>query len=114
MFENEKVNHVKFGEGSVMECDGSHIRIVFSYNNVEKTFAYPGAFDKFVTFQSKEAQQAAESELEQIRLNQKKLGFLGFFRKQAKKLEGMKKLIIQENERRKEEALKAKAKRKRQ
>ena len=65
MFENEKVNHVKFGEGSVMECDGSHIRIVFSYNNVEKTFAYPGAFDKFVTFQSKEAQQAAESELEQ-------------------------------------------------
>ena len=55
MFENEKVNHVKFGEGSVMECDGSHIRIVFSYNNVEKTFAYPGAFDKFVTFQSKEA-----------------------------------------------------------
>lgn len=101
MFENEKVNHVKFGEGSVMECDGSHIRIVFSYNNVEKTFAYPGAFDKFVTSQSKEAQQAAESELEQIRLNQKKL-------------EGMKKLIIQENERRKEEALKAKAKRKRQ
>ena len=54
MFENEKVNHVKFGEGSVMECDGSHIRIVFSYNNVEKTFAYPGAFDKFVTFQSKD------------------------------------------------------------
>ena len=45
--------------------------------------------------------EAAESELEQIRLNQKKL-------------EGMKKLIIQENERRKEEALKAKAKRKRQ
>ena len=101
MFENEKVNHVKFGEGSVMECDGGHIRIVFTYNNVEKTFAYPGAFDKFVTFQSKEAQQVAESELEQIRLNQKKL-------------EGMKKLIIQENERRKEEALKAKAKRKRQ
>lgn len=97
MFENEKVNHVKFGEGSVM----GHIRIVFSYNNVEKTFAYPGAFDKFVSFQSEEAQQMAESELEQIRLNQKKL-------------EGMKKLIIQENERRKEEALKAKAKRKRQ
>ena len=43
MFENEKVNHVKFGEGSVMECDGSHIRIVFTYNNVEKTFAYPGS-----------------------------------------------------------------------
>ena len=63
MFENEKVNHVKFGEGSVMECEGSHIRIVFSYNNVEKTFAYPGAFDKFVSFQSEEAQQMAESEL---------------------------------------------------
>ena len=94
MFENEKVNHVKFGEGSVMECDGSHIRIVFSYNNVEKTFAYPGAFDKFVSFQSEEAQQMAERELEQIKLNQKKL-------------------LQMENERRKEEALKAKAKRKR-
>ena len=92
MFENEKVNHVKFGEGSVMECDGSHIRIVFSYNNVEKTFAYPGAFDKFVSFQSEEAQQ--------MKLNQKKL-------------DGMKKLLQMENERRKEEALKAKAKRKR-
>ena len=100
MFENEKVNHVKFGEGSVMEGDGSHIRIVFSYNNVEKTFAYPGAFDKFVSFQSEEAQQMAESELEQIKLNQKKL-------------DGMKKLLQMENERRKEEALKAKAKRKR-
>ena len=73
MFENEKVNHVKFGEGSVMECDGSHIKIVFSCNNVEKTFAYPGAFDKFVSFQSKEAQQVAEEELTQVKLNQKKL-----------------------------------------
>ena len=81
MFENEKVNHVKFGEGSVMECDGSHIKIVFSCNNVEKTFAYPGAFDKFVSFQSKEAQQVAEDELTQGKLNQKKL-------------EAMKKLIF--------------------
>ena len=100
MFENEKVNHVKFGEGSVMECDGSHIRIVFSCNNVEKTFAYPGAFDKFVSFQSEEAQQAAKLELEQIKKNQKKL-------------DAMKKLIQQENERRREEAFKAKMKRKR-
>ncbi len=100
MFENEKVNHVKFGEGSVMECDGSHIRIVFSCNNVEKTFAYPGAFDKFVSFQSEEAQHAAKLELEQIKKNQKKL-------------DAMKKLIQQENERRREEAFKAKMKRKR-
>ena len=52
-------------------------------------------------YQSKEAQQVAEEELTQVKLNQKKL-------------EAMKKLIFQENERRKEEALKAKAKRKRQ
>ena len=65
-----------------------------------QTFAYPGAFDKFVSFQSEEAQQMAERELEQIKLNQKKL-------------DGMKKLLQMENERRKEEALKAKAKRKR-
>lgn len=100
MFENEKVKHVKFGEGSVLECDGSHIRIVFSYQNIEKTFAYPGVFDKFVSFENDEAQQKAESELEQVKLNQKKL-------------DGMKKLILQENERRRQEALKAKNKRKR-
>ncbi len=39
----KKVNHVKFGEGSVMECDGSHIRIVFSYNNVEKDICLSGS-----------------------------------------------------------------------
>ena len=35
MFENEKVKHVKFGEGNVVECDGTHIRILFQCENIE-------------------------------------------------------------------------------
>lgn len=99
MFENEKVKHVKFGEGSVMECDGTHIRIMFSCTNIEKTFAYPTVFDKFVRFESDEAQQQAEQELQQVKENQKKL-------------EAMKKLIQHENERRRLEAMKTKPRRK--
>ena len=39
MFENEKVRHVKFGQGNVIECDGVHIKVIFELQNLEKTFA---------------------------------------------------------------------------
>ena len=100
MFENEKVNHVKFGEGSVMECDGSHIGIVFSYNNVEKTFAYPGVFDKFLVFESNGLQEETDRKLADIRTEQKKF-------------DNMKRLMYLENEKRHKEELLAKAKKNR-
>lgn len=63
MFENEKVNHVKFGEGNVVECDGTHIKIVFYCENLEKTFSYPGVFEKFLNFHNQDAQAKVTEEL---------------------------------------------------
>lgn len=63
MFENEKVSHVKFGEGNVVECDGTYIRIVFHCENLEKTFSYPGVFEKFLNFHNQDAQAKVTEEL---------------------------------------------------
>lgn len=63
MFENEKVKHVKFGEGNVVECDGTHIRILFQCENIEKTFTYPTVFEKFVRFDSQDAQDRVTDDL---------------------------------------------------
>jgi hypothetical protein len=76
MFENEKVNHVKFGEGNVVECDGTHIRIVFSCQNVEKTFAYPTVFEKFVKFESQDAQGKVTDDLNSAKEETAKLNNL--------------------------------------
>ncbi|MBP3326733.1 MAG: hypothetical protein J6L77_09995 [Coprococcus sp.] len=77
MFENEKVNHVKFGEGNVLECDGTHIKIVFYTQNLEKTFSYPGVFEKFLNFHNQDAQARVAEELtsakaEELRINNMK------------------------------------------
>ncbi len=98
MFENEKVNHVKFGAGSVLECDGTHIRIGF--DDIEKTFAYPSVCEKFLNFESTEAQEETL-----IKLKLEKEG--------QKKLENMKRLLYMENEKRRKEEQRAKLKKKR-
>lgn len=67
MFENEKVNHVKFGEGNVVECDGTHIKIAFRCENLEKTFSYPGVFEKFLNFDNQDAQAKVVEELNSVR-----------------------------------------------
>ncbi len=74
MFENEKVNHVRFGEGNVVECDGTHIKIIFRCENLEKTFSYPGVFEKFLNFHNQDAQAKVNEELniakeEEARMN---------------------------------------------
>jgi hypothetical protein len=87
MFENEKVNHVKFGEGNVVECDGTHIRIVFSCQNVEKIFAYPTVFEKFVKFESQDAQGKVTDDLNTAK-------------EEAAKLNNLKRLMYIEQEKR--------------
>lgn len=100
MFENEKVRHVKFGQGNVIECDGVHIKVVFECQNLEKTFAYPGVFDKFLAFESDGLQEETNKKLEDIRAEQKKF-------------DNMKRLMYLEHEKRHKEELLAKAKKKR-
>lgn len=45
-----KVKHKAFGEGTVVKSDGRIITVEFA-DNVQKKFAFPGAFqDGFLTF----------------------------------------------------------------
>ena len=83
MFENEKVKHVKFGEGNVVECDGTHIRILFQCENIEKTFTYPTVFEKFVRFDSQDAQDRVTDDLNTAK-------------EEAAKLENLRKLFMAE------------------
>ena len=99
MFENEKVRHVKFGQGNVIECDGVHIKVIFELQNLEKTFAYPGVFDKFLVFESNGLQEETDRKLADIRTEQKKF-------------DNMKRLMYLENAKRHKEDLLAKAKQK--
>lgn len=87
MFENEKVKHVKFGEGNVVECDGTHIRILFQCENIEKTFTYPTVFEKFVRFDSQDAQDRVTDDLNTAKEEVAKLENLRklFMAEQAKK-----------------------------
>jgi hypothetical protein len=98
MFENEKVKHVKFGTGEVVECDGTHIKIMFDSQVEAKTFAYPDVFEKFVSFDNGQSQDTVQAALEQEKVNKKKIA-------------AMKKLILQENERKRQEELAKKPRR---
>jgi hypothetical protein len=74
MFENEMVEHVKFGKGNVVECDGVHIRVVFEMKQEEKTFPYPTVFEKFLIFCNEDAQKQVNESLhskkeEEARIN---------------------------------------------
>ncbi len=93
MFENEKVNHVKFGEGNVVECDGTHIKIVFYPQKLEKTFSYPGVFEKFLNFHNQDAQAKVAEELTSAKAEEERIN-------------NMKRLLYIESEkRRKQERL---------
>lgn len=100
MFENEKVSHVKFGEGNVIECDGTHIRILFNYENVEKTFVYPTVFEKFVTFQNQDAQCKVKDDLNNAK-------------EEEAKLNNLRKLFMAEQEKKRKSAKLTKTSRKR-
>ncbi len=76
MFENEKVRHVKFGEGNVVACDGSHIRILFTCEDAEKTFSYPTVFEKFVKFDNLDAQRKVTDDLNTAKEEEAKLNNL--------------------------------------
>lgn len=96
MFENEKVNHVRFGEGSVIECDGSKIKIAFNDADTEKVFAYPTVFEKFVKFDSEYAQAQVNIDLTSVK-------------EEEAKLNNMKRLLYLEQEKRRKTEKLAKA-----
>ena len=60
----ERVTHIRFGEGTVTAFAPPHIEITFSDGAV-KTFAYPQAVDRFISFDGENAREKARRDREQ-------------------------------------------------
>lgn len=59
-----KINHVTWGAGTVVYEDGKYIRIIFDNAEIgEKTFVYPDAFDKYLTYADHSLQVEVEEKL---------------------------------------------------
>lgn len=60
----ERVTHIRFGEGTVTAFAPPHIEIAFSDGAV-KTFAYPQAVDRFISFDRENVREQARRDREQ-------------------------------------------------
>ena len=60
----ERVTHIRFGEGTVTAFAPPHIEIAFSDGAV-KTFAYPQAVDRYISFDRENAREQARRDREQ-------------------------------------------------
>ena len=60
----ERVTHIRFGKGTVTAFAPPHIEITFSEGAV-KTFAYPQAVDRFISFDGENAREKARLDREQ-------------------------------------------------
>lgn len=47
VFDNLKIKHKTFGEGTVKSMDGKYMTV--SFGSLEKKFVYPDAFENFLT-----------------------------------------------------------------
>lgn len=48
---NERVKHLKFGEGCIVEEPGEHIKVRFQGNETVRSFVFPEVFDGFLSFE---------------------------------------------------------------
>ena len=47
VFDNLKIKHKTFGEGTIISTDGKYLTAAFG--SLEKKFVYPDAFESFIT-----------------------------------------------------------------
>ena len=60
-WKNQVVAHKLFGVGRIVTAENGMMTVLFETG--EKRFAYPAAFERFLTAENEEAQQAAQQEL---------------------------------------------------
>lgn len=70
--QNETVKHTTYGIGTIVACQGKYMKIKFA--NVEKTFVYPDAFEKFLTLADGTVSSDILADIE--RINAEKREFL--------------------------------------
>ncbi len=67
LMSNCVVNHIVWGRGIIQSRSEKYIRVLFDNPAVgEKTFVYPDAFSKYITYEDKECQDRVDGELKQI------------------------------------------------
>lgn len=65
--ENCIVKHVIWGRGRIESKDGRYIKVLFDNPEIgEKTFVYPSAFAKYITYEDKDCQAKVEEEIREI------------------------------------------------
>ncbi len=69
--QNARVKHSTFGIGAVVDFQGKYMRIKFS--NVEKTFVYPDAFEKFLTLDDGTVSSDILADIEEVNKQKKAL-----------------------------------------
>lgn len=63
---NEKVKHIKFGEGTISDIsDAGRISVSFKGTEEEKVFQYPNGFKNFLKFEDNSLQEKALEDLEE-------------------------------------------------
>lgn len=61
---DKKVNHKKFGDGTITACDGKYLHVLFGES--EKVFSYPSVFEKFLTIDDKEAKDKIQNDIKEL------------------------------------------------
>lgn len=61
------VQHSRYGQGVIREYKDPYMMICFEDVQIEKRFAYPLVFDRFLRFEDPEAQAQAEADISAVR-----------------------------------------------
>lgn len=68
---NVEVKHNTFGKGAIVDCQGKYMKVKFA--NVEKTFVYPDAFEKFLTLADGTVSSEILADIEEVNKQKKAL-----------------------------------------
>lgn len=61
------VKHIVWGRGTIQSRSEKYIKVLFDNAEVgEKTFVYPDAFSKYITYEDKDCQTEVEGELKKL------------------------------------------------
>ncbi len=61
---NQRIDHVRFGEGVVVSNENGKMTVRFSANGETKSFIYPDAFEKFMKVQDPTIKKSVQKELD--------------------------------------------------
>ncbi|MGM0395920.1 MAG: hypothetical protein ACQEP4_02570 [Bacillota bacterium] len=74
---NEKVEHIKFGKGIIVEADKNNISVLFEDDEEKRLFQYPEAFGKFLEIKNPKLKKAImkdyEASIEQQKMEVKRI-----------------------------------------